>query len=152
MRIAEVPVAATYDLRRRVLRDHRPDLPVENPEDDLPGTFHLAALTDDGTVVGIVSYTPQACPERPGAPAIRIRGMAVEPTLRGSGVGARLLEAGLQRARAEGATLAWANGRDVALGFYRRMGFETVGDSFMDIGIPHTRIVRDLSLQSRVDG
>jgi predicted GNAT family N-acyltransferase len=33
-----------------------------------------------------------------------------------------------------------------ALGFYERAGFHVVGDPFMDAGIPHRLMVRDLLL------
>src|SRR5207249_1770177 len=78
--------AATYDLRRRVLRSHQPGLPVTNPEDDLPETFHLAAVDDDGRVLGVVSFTPDG-------DRVRLRGMAVEPDVQGRGVGRLLMQA-----------------------------------------------------------
>ena len=60
--------------------------------------------------------------------------MAVDPTTAAADVGAVLLAAGLERAFAAGAETVWANARDTALDFYRRHGFEVVGDGFVD---PH---------------
>ena len=44
-----------------------------------------------------------------------------------------------------GAEFAWANGRTVALGFYRRYGFETFGEEYPAWNdIPHFVIWRAL--------
>ena len=70
--------------------------------------------------------------------------MAVDDGRRGSGIGAVLLAAGVQRAFDDGAAAVWANARDTALAFYARHGFDVVGDGFVDAatGIPHHRIRR----------
>ncbi len=71
--------------------------------------------------------------------------MAVEPDLQGTGVGARLLDAATTRARAAGAEVLWADGRDSALDFYRRRGWSVEGEGYLAAGdIPHHTIVVDL--------
>lgn len=151
MDVVEVELEATYDLRRRVLRAHAPEVPLSNPEDTVPGTFHLAVV-DDGSVVAIGSFSPQPFP-LDDRPAMRLRGMAVEPARQGHGVGALLLRAALERLARDGATTVWANARMPALSFYERHGFVAVGEPFEEIGIEHVRVVRSLGpdLQS-VDG
>ena len=74
--------------------------------------------------------------------AMQLRDMAVEPEHRGTGAAAAVLAAGIERARADGAELVWANARDTALGFYVAHGFETVGDGYVDrtTALPHHRI------------
>lgn len=140
----QVDAGATHDLRRRVLRGHLPDASVEYPDDDCPETVHLAVEDADATVVAIATTFPEATPHRPGARASRLRGMAVDPRWQGRGVGARLLEAVVDRARRDGYEVLWANGRDVALGFYARHGWEVVGEGFEAIGLPHHVVVLDL--------
>lgn len=146
MQVVEIPLAATADLRRRVLRSHRPGLPVTNPEDDRRGTFHLGVVDDGGAVLAVGSFSPQPCDAAPGRRAVRLRGMAVEPSLQGRGLGALLLRAAVDRLRADGVEVLWAHARDTALAFYVREGFTPVGASFDEIGIPHTTVVRDLLL------
>jgi predicted GNAT family N-acyltransferase len=70
--------------------------------------------------------------------------MATDPSVRGTGMGAQVLAAGLDRAFAGGAAVVWANARDTAVGFYERHGFEVVGDGFVtaDTGLPHHVVVR----------
>jgi predicted GNAT family N-acyltransferase len=138
--VVEVPAASTHDLRRRVLRSHAPALPVSNAEDDASGAFHLA-VTDGGEIVAVASFSPQPFE---GRPAVRLRGMAVEPSRQSQGLGAMLLDAAVERLRRDGATLLWANARLGALAFYERRGFHTVGEPFDDIGIPHVVVVRPL--------
>jgi GNAT superfamily N-acetyltransferase len=73
---------------------------------------------------------------------VQLRGMAVAPDEQGHGYGAVLLTAGIERFVTTGATELWANARDTALDFYRRHGFEVVGEGFVtrDTGLPHHRI------------
>ncbi len=144
MHVVEIAAEDTYDLRRRVLRDGRPDADVRFPEDDVPGTFHLAA-EQDGAVLGVASFTPERTPHRPMSRSMRVRGMAVEPGVQGTGVGRLLLEAAVRNLRSRGVEVLWANGRDSALGFYRRLGWQVVGEGFTtDAGIPHHVVLTEL--------
>lgn len=70
--------------------------------------------------------------------------MAVEPSLQGTGLGSRLLDAVVERCRDAGAEVVWADGRDSALGFYRRHGWSVEGDGYDKVGIPHHTVVLDL--------
>jgi predicted N-acetyltransferase YhbS len=144
--VVEAPVEATYDLRKRVLRDDTPSDDVTFAQDAWPATFHLVAKDDDGRLVGTATFFPSPTPWREGRAAVQLRGMAVDSSRQGAGVGRKLVEAGMERARAIGAEAMWANARDSALPFYRRLGFEVVGRGFMtrDTQLPHHVIVRDL--------
>lgn len=143
--IREVDAAATHDVRRLVLREARPDANVRYDEDALAETFHLAAVAGDGAVVGVSTWAPVATDLRPGASAWRLRGMAVLPDQQGGGVGAALLVAALERLRARGVDVVWADGRDGALPFYERHGWSVEGEGFETAGgIPHHHVVLDL--------
>ena len=148
MRVEEVPAETTHDLRRRVLREARPDAVVAFPEDDRPGAFHLAVRDDGdcGAMVAVASFSPEPCPHRSGRAAVRLRGMAVERHRQGQGVGRLLVAAAADRLREAGVAVLWCNARDSALGFYAGMGFEVVSEGFVlpDSGQPHHVMVRDL--------
>ena len=139
--VAVVPVAAILPLRAAVLR---PGLPVEEAryeEDELSATLHLAAYDADGRVVGCSTWFPDPLD---GRDAWRLRGMATAPEVRGSGVGARLVEAGLAVGTERGYGLTWCNARTPAVGFYRRYGFVPVGEEFLAVhDIPHYLMVRE---------
>lgn len=143
--IHEVDVTATHPLRRAVLRGGRPDAEVAYAEDELPGTFHLAAV-DAGAVVAVSTWAPVPSVHRPGAAAWRLRGMAVDAGRQGGGVGGQLLAAAVERLAAAGAEVLWADGRDAALPFYERHGWKVQGDGFVAAGgIPHHVVVLDLA-------
>ena len=146
MRVAQVRAEATYELRRQVLRDGRADADVRFAGDDAAGTFHLAILDDAGRSLAVATASLQSCPLRVGRRAWKVRGMAVAPESRAQGLGGRLLEEIEARAIAEAVEVLWADGRDIALGFYRHHGWSVEGDGYLTpaTGLPHHTVVRDL--------
>ena len=148
LRVVQLAVEDTHGVRRSVLRDHRPDAGVDLPEDRLPGTVHLGVVDDSaeggGAVVAVATVLPEPTDFRPGAVATRLRGMAVDHHLQGRGVGSLLLDAVVAWARSQGHQVVWANGRDSALGFYQRHGWQAVGDGFTSMDLPHHVVLLDL--------
>ncbi len=130
-------------LRVRVLRQGTPATHCDYPEDALADVVHLAISRDDRAVATSTWFTKE-CPERLGVAAVQLKGMAVDQTLQGSGLGSLLVAAGLDLARERGAQLVWARARDSALGFYEALGFDAVGDGFIDepTGMPHHIVIR----------
>jgi GNAT superfamily N-acetyltransferase len=143
--VREVELAATKDLRERVLRAHLPGAPAHAASDHLPDTRHLGAFRAN-RLVGVVTVLSQDAPGHPGVAAQRFRFMAVEPSEQGGGVGSALMSAVIQRARSCGDRLLWANGRDTALDFYAGLGFAVIGESFNDTasGLPHHLVLLEL--------
>jgi hypothetical protein len=70
--------------------------------------------------------------------------MAVLREWRGKGVGGRLLEALIERARSRGMRRVVLNAQTHAAPFYARFGFAAVGAEFMEAGIPHVEMARAL--------
>jgi GNAT superfamily N-acetyltransferase len=143
--IVQIPTRATYALRTRVLRRGTPSTDPRYGQDDDLDTFHLGALID-GRLVATSTWALEAWPDEPGSSAMRLRGMAVEDGLQGTGVGAALVAAGVARAELRDLDLVWASARDAVLGFYERQGFAPVGDGYIDAAtaLPHHDIVRRL--------
>jgi predicted GNAT family N-acyltransferase len=71
--------------------------------------------------------------------------MAVLRAWRGQGVGGALLAHLVDLARAAGHARVMLNAQTHALGFYSRHGFTPVGPEFMEAGIPHRAMERDLT-------
>lgn len=142
--VVELKPEDTHDLRRRVLRAHLPGVGVEHPEDHLPGTVHLGVVDGAGQVLAAATLFPEPTIYRPGARTARLRGMAVDPERQGEGLGTLLLAAVVARAGRDGYAAVWANGRDGALPFYVRHGWQVVGEGFVAIGLPHHVVVVDL--------
>jgi len=144
MHVEEVTVAEVRPYRVEYLRRGTASENVVFAEDDLAGTRHLAVRGSNGRLVAISSWNDAASPDRPGEPALQLRGMAVAPDHRRQGLGETLIVAGLALAVERRAAWVWANARDSALAFYTSAGFEVIGDGFVtaDTQLPHHRILR----------
>jgi ribosomal protein S18 acetylase RimI-like enzyme len=108
-----------------------------NPD---PGAVIVAAAGPQ--VVGSVVYNRPGPGQDPRFPAdwAFFRALGVDEAWAGQGIGRRLVEECIARARRQGA--AWiglyaADVNDVAVGLYRRMGFKVVGDAFPHWGVAY---------------
>jgi predicted GNAT family N-acyltransferase len=142
--VGEATLAETLPLRAAVLRPNGD--PAAMAGDDDAATLHLAARGPDGRIVGVVRFSPAACPWRPDAGAPwQLRGMATDPEVRGAGAGRALIDDGLRRVAARGGDLVWCDARVTAAGFYERMGFAVVTERYEKPPIgPHVGMVIDL--------
>jgi len=132
-------------LRHLVLRPGRPFDETRFDRDGAPETVHFGAFRD-GALLAVATLLDAPHPERPGARACQVRGMASDPSVRGGGFGAAVLAACTAEARRRGAQLLWCNAREAAAGFYRRAGFVATSERFEISGIgPHFRMHRELS-------
>ena len=148
MTVDEVAAELTYPLRKAVLRPDGGDVVWAGDED--PGTFHLAARTPDGRIVGVVRFSPAACPWRAAANPWQLRGMATDAAVRGAGAGRALVTAGLDAVSARGGDLLWCDARVAAAGFYERMGFTVVTGPYDKPGIgPHLGMLIAVSSAAR---
>lgn len=141
--IVEVATDVVLPVRMRVLRAGTPSDDPNLDGDDDPATVHLAALVD-GEVVAVSTWLRRPWPFAPERDAVQLRAMATDASVRGTGIGGLLLEAGVERAFNDGAELVWANARDTALRFYRAHGFVVEGEGFLthDTELPHHRVIR----------
>jgi len=121
----EAEQKALMDLRARVLRTGRPPETARIIGDDDARTVHVGAFGDDGRLLGVASLFEIEGDNR----ALQLRAMAVEPDVRGTGVGARVVRWCEDFARARERNL-WCQARVVALGFYARLGWVSEGDEF----------------------
>ena len=94
---------------------------------------HVIALVD-GVPIGTGRLLPDG----------HIGRMAVLRDWRHIGVGAAMLRALMNIARGLGLRRVILNAQLHAMPFYVHHGFQPVGDEFMDAGIPHRRMERDL--------
>lgn len=142
--IRRATAAEVRPLRLDVLRHDMENKTVVFDGDDEPTTIHLAAVDRHDRIVATSTWLERPSPS--GRPAVQLRGMATLRTLQGTGLGARLLEAGLQDSRRRGVDLVWANARDAALDFYIANGFSVVGDGFIETvtRLPHHVVERHL--------
>lgn len=128
MRAELIGPVATRQLRHVILWPHKPSPEVCIIEGD-KDAMHLGAFTETGQHVGVCSLFLGMRSERfpevlPGeATVCRLRVMGTLPEVRGQGAGRALIERAKEEAKGAGADWLWCDAREVALGFYERLGF-----------------------------
>jgi predicted GNAT family N-acyltransferase len=148
--VRELSVEEVLPLRTRVLRPHFvPGRLAHFLEDDLPLTRHYGVVDAGGQILAVATFFKHPTPVFEDEPALKLRGMAVEPDLQGHGIGQMLLDACLPRlalAFPECPTI-FCNARISAVPFYTRAGFKTWGEEFLipDIG-PHVIMWRPMPI------
>ena len=144
MHVERATAEETRPLRHAVLRPHQRPEELVYPSDDAPGTLH-AIVRDGDRVVGTATVSREPHPRDPAEGDWRVRGMATAPEARGAGIGAALLQACVDHARAAGGRRVWCNARTPARTFYERAGFAVEGEEFELPGIgPHWLMVLPL--------
>jgi predicted GNAT family N-acyltransferase len=111
------------------------------------GALHVLAVRDDGVPLGTgrLLYGEEAAARTGGDPAVGSLGrLAVKREARGLGVGAALVRAIEDAARARGLAAVDLHAQTHALGFYERLGYVAYGPEFPDAGIAHRSMRRSL--------
>ncbi len=111
-------------------------VPVELEWDEFDvSCLHLLALDSAGNPIGTARLLPDG----------HIGRMAVLREWRGHNVGSALLQRLLEEAKKRRLQQVVVNAQIYAAGFYTKFDFQTAGEEFIDAGIPHVRMVRQLS-------
>lgn len=76
--------------------------------------------------------------------AAKIERMAVRKNVRGQHVGDALLNYVMEHARSKGFTRALISAQTHAIPFYEKLGFTVASDEYMEAGIPHKAMTREL--------
>lgn len=128
----------TIGLRNRLLRE--PIGLVYSDQDlvDEKHAIHVACFSDDNEIVGACFYLPHT------EDTIKLRQMAVDSTIQKQGVGSKLIEFVEKTAKEEGYTKIYLHARKEALDFYKKLGFQIIGDEFVEVGIPHYEMLKEI--------
>ncbi|KUN39261.1 GNAT family N-acetyltransferase [Streptomyces longwoodensis] len=108
---------------------------------------HVLAVREDGLPLGTgrLLHGEAALGRTGGDPSVGSLGrLAVSRAARGLGVGAALVRAVEDAARARGLAAVDLHAQTQALGFYERLGYVAYGPEFPDAGIPHRAMRRVL--------
>jgi len=128
--------SAIRAIRERVFI-HEQGVPVELEWDGLDSACaHVLAWNDRGEAIGTARMQQNGTIGR----------MAVLKGWRGRGVGRALLQTLLDLATRRGLSRVTLSAQTHALGFYERAGFDVVGEPFIDAGIPHRKMVKELKV------
>jgi predicted GNAT family N-acyltransferase len=108
---------------------------------------HVLAVREDGVPLGTgrLLHGEAAAGKTGGDVTVGSLGrLAVTQAARGLGVGAALVRAVEDAARARGLVAVDLHAQTHALGFYERLGYVAYGPEFPDAGIPHRAMRRVL--------
>ncbi len=97
---------------------------------------HLIAMLNGQVVASIsIVWNPEHA---------RLRQMAVAQECRGQGVGAALLREAEALAIRRGLSKTELHARVAALGFYLKAGYRIASEEYLEVGLPHKTMVKDL--------
>lgn len=96
---------------------------------------HALVFDDEGRAVATGRLLPDG----------HIGRMAVRKSARGQGIGGLILEALIEQAKKRGDHAVALNAQTHAEPFYQRYGFVRDGEEFMEAGIPHIHMRRNLT-------
>jgi GNAT superfamily N-acetyltransferase len=133
--IKEIPSKETHIVRQPVLRKGKPIESCIFEGDDLNTTHHFG-LFDSEELIGIISLFSQTNTIFADENQAQIRGMAVLDTHQKKGFGEALVKHCEQYCRENKIDLIWFNARTAAVGFYKKMSYQTIGKPFdiKDVG------------------
>ncbi len=129
-------LAACHELRRAVFIEEQAIAEADEWDDLDAGAIHILAR-QDGVPVGTARLLIEGETGRIGR-------ICVLASHRGTGLGRRLVEAGIDLLRDRGLRRAALGAQVHALDFYRRLGFVSEGPIYDDAGIPHREMSRAL--------
>lgn len=108
----------------------------------------------DATAVHAVAFDAAGQPVATGRllPDAHIGRMAVLPDVRGQGVGAAILRALMAIAATRGDAQVRLHAQRSAIGFYAKEGFVAEGEEYMEAGIPHRTMRRQVGSGAAATG
>ncbi len=143
MEIQEIPYSSelykkSLDFRFKILRKplglewSLKDLADENKQ------IHIVAIRD-GEIFGTVVLKPVS------EFRMKLRQMAVDEVLQGSGVGRKLVQFGEKLAQEKGFREIEMVARVSALGFYEKLGYKSEGEEFEEVTVRSINMVKNLA-------
>ncbi|MBK8404631.1 MAG: GNAT family N-acetyltransferase [Saprospiraceae bacterium] len=118
-------------LRYQVLRQ---PLDLEFTEDQISqewDQYHLGAFNEYGLIIGGLTL------QKLSSGIIKMRQVAVDENFQGKGVGASLVIYSEHWARTQGFHKIVLHARSGVVDFYQKLGYLSVGDHFIEVGILH---------------
>ena len=136
MEIKKINSIDTYPVRHEILRKGKPIETCQFKGDDNENTVHFG-LYQKEQLIGIISIFKERNDLFTETNQFQIRGMAVLEEFQGKGFGAELVKVAENHCTNLNTDLIWFNARENAVHFYKKLGYTSIGDSFLipDVGI-----------------
>jgi ribosomal protein S18 acetylase RimI-like enzyme len=127
--IRKISAQETFTVRHPMLRKGKPIESCQFDGDDLGSTSHYG-LYEYNKIEGVISLFENNNSLFADNHQGQIRGMAVLENNQGKGFGRLLVEHSENVMKLQNISLIWFNARINAVGFYQKMGYEIIGNSF----------------------
>ncbi|MBT2573866.1 GNAT family N-acetyltransferase [Bacillus sp. ISL-51] len=145
LEVKSITAEDTYNIRHKILRPHQTIEDCKYDQDNMAGAFHLGAFFE-GTLISIASFYPQEQKTLKETPAYQLRGMATLPEYRTQKAGSTLIAYAERTLTDMGAALVWCNARYHVKGYYEKLGWKSIGETFDIPGIgPHLIMYKKLA-------
>jgi predicted GNAT family N-acyltransferase len=133
----EAELEGAVNVRMRVFVVEQ-QIPPEEEMDDADATATHVIAVHHGRIIG----TGRLLYRDDGS--VRIGRMAVDRQFRRQGVGGRILAFLEEEARAHGVSVCLLHAQEYVKAFYARSGYVEHGELFLEAGIPHIEMRREL--------
>ena len=137
MTIKKVSAQQIRVLRHKVLRQGKPFSTTTYQRDNCIETFHLAFMKDNEPI-SCATFYPENTSLISSKRAYRLRGMATIKEHRKKGYGKKIMSKAIEEIKRRNGDFLWCNARLIAVEFYKKTGFSSIGEQFniSEIG-PH---------------
>ena len=134
--IVEIAYQDTFSVRHPVLREGKPIESCFFDGDDLKTTVHFGLFVDK-KIVGVVSVYKNKNVNFKAVNPLQIRGMAVLNEFQKKGFGELLMLHCEKYILNQKGDYIWLNARELAVGFYKKLDYTVIGNSFLiiDVGL-----------------
>lgn len=125
------------ELRDKVLRK---PLGMNIYDDNLEieiNDYHICALISS-KVVGTLLL------RKISSSTLQMKQVAVDESLRNKNIGRKLISFAENFAKDKGFTKIILNARKTAIPFYEQVDYKKIGEEFIEVGIPHMKMTKDL--------
>lgn len=126
-------VALRYDILRKPLQLNYTVEQLDLEKQD----FHIAFI-ENQIVLGCLILTPKE------NGIIKMRQVAVAQHLQGKGIGKKLVIFSEIFSLEKGYNQMELNARETAIPFYLSLDYQKIGDEFIEVGIPHYKMIKKL--------
>ena len=127
----------SVELRDMVLRKPLNMVFSQKQLDTEKDEFHLIGIHQD-QVIGCLVLKPDVDQH------IQMRQVAVHPDFQKSGIGSALVYHSEIKAKALNMKRIFLHARDVSVPFYKNLNYQIEGDSFMEVGIVHFNMIKNI--------
>ena len=118
-----------YSIRNQLLWQHKAFEDCRIDIDDQEDAFHLGAYTSE-ELVCVASFFRKRHAKFSEQHQYRLRAMATLSSAQNTGAAKALLNTSFQILKEKGQDLLWCDARIKATGFYEKLGFQKLGDTY----------------------